>query len=172
MKTFNTILLALLCLCFSCKQTEPAKQQHTAAADSAEIATKAAQLAQQMVQRAKDSMAIAQAVKPLKVKSYGPCPAKVKKCLIANNGGSKAIVVTVKNTSNKKIDMIGVAWVVYNKKHQRLGSSSGKAKKVLPGGGSASYSWGINAEIGTNATASVYSIHYHDGSVWLAGEEM
>lgn len=171
MKALNTILLALLCLLYSC--TEPAKHDNKrSAADSAEIVAKATKMANDMVQRAKDSAAQAQAVKPVQpAKSYGPCPAAVKECVLVEDRHGKSIVVKVKNNSAKKIDVIGVSWVVFNKRNQRIGSSSGKAKKVLAKGKLGSYAWGINAASGTHAKASVYSIHYKDGSVWLSGEE-
>jgi hypothetical protein len=178
MKTLSTIfLVALLCLLYSCtQQSQKTVVIKRSAADSAEIMAKATRLANDMVQRAKDSLANAQAAaKPVvharTVKSYGPCPAMVKECLLVEDRNGKAIIVTLKNNSTKKIDVIGVSWVVYNKHGERIGSSSGKAKKVLAKGKSGSYSWGINAASGTHAKASVYSIHYKDGSVWLSGED-
>ncbi|HTD98467.1 MAG TPA: FxLYD domain-containing protein [Mucilaginibacter sp.] len=172
MKTLNTILLALLCLFYSCKQPVPATAKRSTA-DSLEIVAKATKLAQEMVQRAKDSVANTQPGKAATVhieKSYGPCPAAVKECLITTDSHGKSIIVTLKNNSKKKIDMVGVSWTVYNKQGKKLGSSSGKARKLLANGRSASYSWGINAETGTRAKASIYSIHYKDGTVWLSGE--
>jgi hypothetical protein len=168
MKTLNTILLALLCLFYSCKQPVPVTAKRSTA-DSLEIEAKAAKLAQEMVQHAKDSAANAKPAIAHVEKSYGPCPAAVKECLISTDSHGKSIIVTLKNNSKKKIDMVGISWTVYNKQGKKLGSSSGKAKKLLANGRSASYSWGINAETGTRAKASIYSIHYKDGTVWLSG---
>src|ERR1700749_971654 len=116
MKTLNTILLALLCLLYSCSQP-PKSKAMASTGDSAEIVAKATKMANEMMQRAKDSAAKAQAaVKPVRpAKSYGPCPATVKECLIVEDRHGKAIIVKLINNSAKKIDVIGVSWVVFNK---------------------------------------------------------
>ncbi|MGZ3812351.1 MAG: FxLYD domain-containing protein [Mucilaginibacter sp.] len=174
MKTLTTtIFAALLCLFYSCKQADRSTAKRSAA-DSLEIQAKATQLAQQMMQRAKDSLAKAKPVATThKVKSYGPCPAVVKKCSVVNDvRGTKAILVTLKNNSGKRIDAVRIAWVVYNKQDKRIGGSSGMAKKELPKGKSTSYSWDINAPSGTHAKASVTTIHYKDGSVWKSDADL
>lgn len=170
MKTLNTILLAGLCLFYSCTPPDKKSAHQRSAADSLEIVAKATQLAKVMLQHAKDSAAKAQAAQIKRNRYYGPCPAAIKECQVSTDRHGKSIIVTLKNNSAKKIAVVGIQWVVYNKAGKRLGASSGKAKKPLAGGHSASYAWGINAATGTHAKASVYSILYKDGSVWLAGD--
>lgn len=156
---------ALLCFTFSCSQP-PTNTEAKRRADSLAIAHKADSLAKLMLQHQKDSLAKLQAVRPRH--HYGPCPVSVKTCALVGSGAAKAIVVTIKNNSAKKIAAVKLGWTVFNHKNQRLGSSAGMAKRALAKGGSGSYSWGVNAESGTRAIASVASIHYADGSVWMA----
>src|SRR5258708_6211300 len=96
MKTLNTITLALLCLCYSCSQPTP-NAALKRKADSLDIIAKANKMAQQIIQRSKDSAANAQrahdsqaAAQPRR--NYGPCPVAVKKCLLISDGhGGKAL---------------------------------------------------------------------------------
>ena len=68
--------MALLCLSYSCKQSTPGTTKRSAA-DSLEIQAKATKMAQEMIQRAKDSLAKSSACKrqhcgrPASLKSYG-----------------------------------------------------------------------------------------------------
>jgi hypothetical protein len=182
MKPLTTISLAFLCLFYSCKQSDrgaPTKiteqgVSKRSVADSIEIEAKATKMAHDMMQRAKDSAANVpkKVVRTAPAKSYGPCPAAIKECLVVTDRNGKSIIVTLKNNSAKKIDVVGISWVVYNKANKRIGSSNGKAKKVLARGKSTSYAWDINASTGTHAKASVSSIHYKDGSLWQAGNDM
>ncbi|MBS1501657.1 MAG: hypothetical protein JST32_06325 [Bacteroidetes bacterium] len=176
-KTLTTMIAACVCLIFSCSEPRPDADLKRRA-DSIDIQRKAAQIAKRMMKQAQDNAAQAgsrkdsiETPKHLAAKTVrvsGPCPVKVSACLVVSDEHGKGIVVTLKNTSHKKIAMVDVAWVVYNKQNERLGSSGGKAKKTLPAGRTASYAWGINAEHGTHAKASVRSIRYNDGSVWTA----
>jgi hypothetical protein len=179
-KTLTTIFAVTACLVFSCSEPKP-NADLKRRADSVDIQRKAAQIARRMMKQAQDSAALAQhadsdslaAPKHLTAKTVrpsGPCPVSVRACSLVTDSHGKSIIVTIKNTSRKKIAMVGVSWVVFNKHNQRLGSSGGKAKKMLPAGKTASYAWGVNAESGTHAKASVYTILYKDGSVWTAGE--
>ncbi|MDB5137000.1 MAG: hypothetical protein JWP37_3603 [Mucilaginibacter sp.] len=182
MKPLTTISLALLCLFYSCKQSDRAaptkiSDQGTSkrsVADSIEIQAKATKMAHDMMQHAKDSASNTskRIVHAVPARSFGPCPAAIKECLVVTDRNGKSIIVTLKNNSAKKIDVVGISWVVYNKLNKRIGNSNGKAKKVLARGKSTSYAWGINASTGTHAKASVYSIHYKDGSLWQAGGDM
>jgi hypothetical protein len=156
----------LLCFTFSCSQP-PRNTEAKRRADSLAIAHKADSLAKLMLQQKQDSLAKAQAAARRK-HHYGPCPVSVKTCALVGSGAGKAIVVTIKNISAKRIAAVKLAWTVFNRKNQRLGSSAGMAKKLLAKGSVGSYSWGVNAESGTRAIASVASIHYADGSVWMA----
>jgi len=174
MKTFNTILPALLCFClfFSCKQPPQPDAALKRRADSVELQAKAAKMALEMLQRAKDSIANARGAENHEAaarpeKSYGPCPAVVRTCAVVSDlRGGKAIVVTLKNNSSKKIDAVKLGWTVFNKKDQKLGASSGMAKKDLAKGRTASYSWGINAPTGTRGKATIVYLHFKDGSIW------
>jgi len=164
--TLTTIIAALLCLAYSCTQP-PHDTEAKRRADSLALQTKAAELAKQILQHQKDSLAQAQATRVKR--SYGPCPVAIKKCTLASQSdGSKAIIVTVKNVSARKIDAVKLAWSVYNNKGERIGGSSGMAKRQLQKGLTGSYSWVVNARSGIRARASVAMIHYHDGSVWMA----
>jgi hypothetical protein len=164
--TLSTIIAALLCLSYSCTQP-PHYTEAQRSADSLALQAKAAALAKQMLQHQKDSIAAAEAVRAKR--SYGPCPVAIKKCALAvQPNGSKAIIVTVKNVSSRKIDAVKLAWTVYNGKGERIGGSSGMAKKALLKGVTGSYAWAVNAHSGASAKASVAAIHYHDGSVWMA----
>jgi len=166
-KILTTIAGAvLLCFTFSCSQP-PHNTDAKRKADSLAIARKADSLAKLMVQQKQDSLAKVQAAIKRR-HHYGPCLVSVKTCALVGSGAAKAIVVTIKNNSAKKIAAVKLAWTVFNRKNQRLGSSAGMAKRDLTKGGTGSYSWGVNAESGTRAIASVASIHYADGSVWMA----
>jgi hypothetical protein len=175
MKPTITILAAALCLFYSCKQATPDAALKRKA-DSLDIVTKANKLAREMLKRAEDSAANVRRAKESAagalskpMRTFGPCLAVIKTCSVITDGhGSKAIIVTLKNNSTKKIDAVRIAWTVYNKAGKAIGSSRGMAKKALARGRSASYSWGINAANGTRAKASIAGIHYHDGSVWAA----
>ncbi|HVV56303.1 MAG TPA: hypothetical protein VHC47_13305 [Mucilaginibacter sp.] len=176
-RTLITIFTALACLVFSCSQPSP-NADLKRRADSIDIQRKATELARQMVQKTKDSLVRAQRIndsiappKQLTAKTVhlsGPCPVTVKECLVVSDRHGKGIIVTLKNTSRKKITAVDVAWVVFNKHKQRLGSSGGKARKLLPAGKTASYAWDIHAENGIYAKASVRAIRYTDGTLWMA----
>jgi hypothetical protein len=157
---------ALLCFTFSCSQP-PRNTGAKREAESLAIARKADSLARLMLQQKQDSLAKVQATVKRR-HNYGPCPVIVKTCALVGSGAAKAIVVTIKNNSAKKIAAVKLGWTVFNRKNQKLGSSAGMAKRALTTGGIGSYSWGVNAESGTRAIASVASIHYADGSVWMA----
>ncbi|MFI5160668.1 MAG: hypothetical protein ACHQHN_05290 [Sphingobacteriales bacterium] len=170
MKTFNTIAFMSLCLLYACTEPHPntALQRK---ADSLDLVTKANKLAAEIVKRHDDSIAAAQRAEVHVHKDYGPCPVALKKCqLVADGHGGKALVVSVRNASGKKIDMVHLAWTVYNKQGKVIGGSNGKAKKLLAAGKSAGYSWPVNAASGTRATASVAGLHFNDGSVWMAAD--
>jgi hypothetical protein len=172
-KTLNTIALALLCLLYSCTEPTP-NAALKRKADSLDLALKANKLAAGIVKRRDDSIAAAKHAQDSLAeahphKDYGPCPVTLRKCsLVADGHGGKALVVSVKNASGRKIDMVHLAWTVYNKQGKVIGSSNGKAKKLLANGKSAGYSWPVNAPNGKRATASVAGLHFADGSVWMA----
>jgi len=177
MRTF-TIIAALVCLLSACSQPAPDAALKRKA-DSLEILAKATKMARQMVKmkRSEDSVAYvapdsltAAVPKPKIVHNYGPCPVTIKKCAVVNDlrGNGKAIVVHLKNISSKKIASVKLAWTVYNKKDERIGSSTGMAKKDLAKGKTASYSWGINAPSGIRGKATVAAIKYKDGTEWRA----
>ena len=169
-KTFTMITLASLCLLYSCTEPTP-NAALKRKADSLDLALKANKLAAEIVKRKEDSAAHAKdsVAEAHPHKDYGPCPVSLKKCsLVADGHGGKAIVVSVKNASGRKIDMVHLAWTVYNKQGKVIGSSNGKAKKLLAAGKSAGYSWPVNAPNGKRATASVAGLHFADGSVWMA----
>jgi hypothetical protein len=164
--TLTTVIAALLCLAYSCTQP-PHDTEAKRRADSLALQAKAAELAKQMLQHHEDSIAQAKAASLRRI--YGPCPVAIKTCLlVGQSNGAKAIVVTVKNVSSRKIDAVKLAWTVYNGKGERIGRSSGMAKKQLQKGLTGSYSWAVNAKTGIRAKASVAVIHYHDGSFWMA----
>jgi hypothetical protein len=168
-KTLNTVALALLCLCYACTEPTP-NAALKRKADSADLAARANKMAAEIVKRKEDSAAHAKdslaALQPRR--NYGPCPVAVKKCTLISDGhGGKALIVSLKNSSGKKIDMVHLAWTVYNKQGNAIGSSNGKAKKPLAGGKTAGFSWPVNAPNGIRATASVYGLHFKDGSVWM-----
>jgi len=167
-KTFTIITLASLCLLYSCTEPKPnAALQRKA--DSLDLVTKANKMAAEIVKRRDDSIAAAKSTEIHIHKDYGPCPVSLKKCsLVADGHGGKALVISVKNASRKKIDMVHLAWTVYNKQGKVIGGSNGKAKKLLAAGKSAGYSWPVNAPNGKRATASVAGLHFADGSVWMA----
>lgn len=172
MKTLNTILLALLCLCYSCNQPAP-NAALKRKADSADLAARANKMAAEIVKRKEDSAAHAKdgeaATQPRR--NYGPCPVTVKKCsLVADGHGGKALIVSLKNSSGKKIDMVHLSWTVYNKQGNAIGSSNGKAKKALAVGKTAGFSWPVNAPNAIRAKASVYGLRFKDGSVWMVAD--
>ena len=164
-KTFTTILLASLCLFYSCKQSEQ-KAATVPVADTTHITAKVAK---------KDTDTVAAIHRPknvvnveaLYLKSRRTCPATIRKCSVVTDiSGSRAIIVNLQNTTNKKIGAVKVWWIVYNRSGKMVGNSNGMAKKELARGKSASYSWGINANKGSTAKAFVYIIRYGDGSSW------
>ena len=176
-KTLTTISMALLCAFYSCS-TPPNNTAAKRRADSLALQAKAAAMAKQMMQHEKDSLAHADSLARRHAdahaaihKNYGPCPVSIKTCSVVTDRNGKAVIVTLKNISSKKIDAVRIAWTVYNKAGKVIGGSKGSAKKVLAKGQSSSYAWGINAPSGTRAKASVAGIHYHDGSVWAAAED-
>jgi len=57
---------------------------------------------------------------------------------------------------------------VYNKQGRAIGSSNGKAKKMLTVGKTAGFSWPVNAPNGIRAQVSVSGLHFKDGSVWMS----
>jgi hypothetical protein len=169
-RTLTTISAALLCALYSCT-TPPTNSAARHSADSLALQAKATALAKQMVQHQKDSVAHADSLARMHAvihKNYGPCPVAIKTCSVVSDHNGKSVIVTLKNISSKKIDMVRIAWTVYNKSGKAIGGSRGMARKVLPRGKSGSYAWGINAPSGTRARASVAGISYHDGSVWAA----
>ncbi len=173
MKTLNTILLGVLCLCYGCKQPEPDAALKRKA-DSLEIIKKAKALAHEMLmQRSQDSTLYVPPGKPSAAvvqprRNYGTCPVAIKKCTLVSDGhGGKALIVSLKNGSGKKIDMVHLAWTVYNRQGRAIGSSNGKAIKALAGGKTAGFAWPVNAPNGVRAKASVYGLRFKDGSVWM-----
>jgi len=168
-RTAFTTIAAALCLLYSCSQP-PHDTEAKRRADSLAIQTKAAELAKQMLQHQKDSLAHADSLANLHAarRNYGPCPVAIKKCSLSTDHNGKSVIVTLRNASAKKIETVHIAWTVYNKAGKAIGGSNGKAKKMLAQGQSSSYSWGINAPNGTTAKASVAGIRYSDGSVWMA----
>jgi hypothetical protein len=164
-RTLTTISMALLCLFYSCS-APPNNTAMQRRADSLALQAKAAAMAKQMMQHEKDSLARAEAARVRH--SYGPCPVSIKTCNVVSDHNGKAVIVTLKNISSKKIDAVRIAWTVYNKAGKAIGGSKGSAKKALARGQSSSYAWGINAPSGTRAKASVAGIRYTDGSVWAA----
>lgn len=172
-KTALTTIAAALCLLFSCTQP-PHDTAAKRRADSLALQAKAAALAKQMMQHEKDSLAHADSLARMHAvvhRNYGPCPVAIKTCSVVSDRSGKAVIVTLKNISSKKIDAVRISWTVYNKAGKAIGGSRGMAKKALAGGKSGSYAWGINAPSGIRAKASVAGIHYHDGSVWAAAED-
>lgn len=167
-KSCVTILAVTLCLLYSCNQPQPDAALKRRA-DSIELHNKARKMALEMMKRAEDSTAYAAGHQVARsVKSYGPCPASIKTCAVVNDlRGGKAIVITLKNVSAKKIASVKLAWTVYNKAGRAIGSSAGMAKKELAKGRTGSYSWEINAPSGLRGKASVAGIYYKDGTKWL-----
>jgi len=163
-KTFTAILLASFCLFYSCKQSE---QKATAVpnVDTAHITAKVAK-------KDTDTVAVQHPkylvnVEALYLKSRRTCPATIRKCSVVTDiSGSRAIIVNLQNTTDKKIGAVKVWWIVYNKSGKMVGNSNGMAKKALARGKSASYSWAINANKNSTAKAFVYIIRYGDGSSW------
>lgn len=167
-KSCVTIFAAALCLLYSCNQPQPDAALKRRA-DSIELNNKARKMALEMMKRAEDSTAYAAGHQVARtVKSYGPCPASIKTCAVVNDlRGGKAIVITLKNVSAKKIASVKLAWTVYNKAGKAIGGSAGMAKKELAKGRTGSYSWEINAPSGLRGKASVAGIYYKDGTKWL-----
>ncbi len=183
MRTYRTIyflpLMAAVSLVFSCKSPQPDAALKRRA-DSLDAQLKIAKLAQQQAQHTADSALRAQRIKdsldrlstaehkeaPKAVPHYGPCPVVVKASYLTGGAVNKAIIVSLKNTSKKKIDAVKLTWTVYNHAGKAIGSSGGMAKKNLAKGRSGSYSWSVNAPNGTKAKASVAYVHYADGTVW------
>src|SRR5437588_8721565 len=137
MKTLNTILLGVFCLCYGCKQPVP-NAALKRKADSLEIIKKAKALAREMLmQRSQDSTLYVPPGKPGAAivqprHNYGPCPVAIKKCTLISDGhGGKALIVSLKNGSGKKIDMVHLSWTVYNKQGRAIGNTTGKANKML-----------------------------------------
>lgn len=165
MKTLNTILLAFLCLIYSCTQPVQKTSAAKPAADTAKV------LAKVVIKKSPEKVIRAKRAKTslndLYAKSKRTCPVLVKKCnIVVGGNGSRAIIVTLQNNTAKKIGAVKVSWIVYNRSGQQIGNSSGMAKKEVARGRSASYSWDIYAHNGTLAKAFVYNIHYKDGSMW------
>jgi len=183
MRTFRTIyylpLFAAVSLVFSCKSPQPDAALKRRA-DSLDAQLKIAKLAQQQAQRTADSALRAQHVKdslakiaavehkeaPKATPHYGPCPVIVKASYLTGSAVNKAIIVSLKNTSKKKIDAVKLTWTVYNHAGKAIGSSGGMAKKNLAKGRAGSYSWSVNAPNGTKAKAAVAYVHFADGTVW------
>lgn len=171
MKPLITIAALSLCLFYSCNRPRPDANLKRRV-DSIELQAKAKKMAQEMLQHEKDSIADAKSGRHEAVahamRSYGPCPAAIKTCAVVSDlRGGKAIVISLKNVSGKKIGSVKLAWTVYNKAGQALGSSAGMAKKELAKGKTSTYSWEINAPNGTRGKASVAGIFYKDGTKWL-----
>src|SRR5579872_4513569 len=150
MKTLNTILLALLCLCYGCKQPK-ADAVLKRRADSLD-SVKKAKAHDKLMQSAQDSTLYVPPAKGGAAKvqprhNYGPCPVAIKKCTLISDGhGGKALVVSLKNGSGKRIDMVHLAWTVYNKQGRAIGSSNGKAIKTLAVGKTAGFAWPVRSE--------------------------
>ena len=183
MRTYRTIyflpLMAAVCLVFSCKSPQPDAALKRKA-DSLEAQLKIAKLAQQQAQQRADSALRAQHLKdslakiaaaepkaaPKAEPHYGPCPVLVKASYLTGGGANNAIIVSLKNTSKKKIDAVKLTWTVYNHAGKAIGNSGGMAKKNLAKGRAGSYSWSVNAPNGTKAKAAVAYVHFADGTVW------
>jgi hypothetical protein len=168
-KPFVTIAAVSLCFLFSCNRPKPDADLKRRV-DSIELQAKAKKMAQEMMARMKDSVANAggHEVAAREAINYGPCPAAIKTCAVVNDlRGGKAIVISLKNVSGKKIGSVKLSWTVYNKAGKALGSSAGMAKKELVKGKTNKYSWEINAPNGTRGKASVAGIYYKDGTKWL-----
>ena len=118
----------------------------------------------------KDSLAKIAAAEPKAAPKaephYGPCPVLVKASYLTGGGANNAIIVSLKNTSKKKIDAVKLTWTVYNHAGKAIGNSGGMAKKNLAKGRAGSYSWSVNAPNGTKAKAAVAYVHFADGTVW------
>lgn len=168
MKTLNTILLALICLFYSCTQQSPkvpaappADSTRTAATPTVKPSDTVAQVKVKVKVKNKDN------TDELYARSRRSCPVVVKKCyLVTDINGSRAIVVTMQNNAPKKMSAVKVVWTVFNRSGKTLGIANGMAKKALARGRTASYSWAVNMHSSARAKAFIYSIRYQDGSVW------
>jgi hypothetical protein len=170
MRTLTTILLASVCLLYSCRQSDKPAKPAAHAADSTKSAKDTTAKTPDQATK-KDSNIVVhhrhENPEDLYAKSRLSCPVIVKKCsIVTSRGGLKDVVVTIQNNAVKKISTIKIAWILYNKSGKKLDYSNGMAKKEVARGRSASYSWDIDTRKATKAKAFVYSIRYKDGTTW------
>lgn len=167
MKTnFTTILFAVLCLCYSCKSPVPTVRSVAAARDTIKIHDTVT-----VIKKTTDTVAKAKAVQAdpedLYAKSKSSCPVSLKKCSLVNGrAGLKDIIVSLQNRTSKKISMVKIGWLIYNRSGKRVGYSTGLAKKEVAKGKSASYSWDVDTHAAFRAKAFICSLRYKDGSRW------
>ena len=137
MRNLTAIILASLCLFYSCKQSS---SSNTTAKriDTVYLPAKTTAKAPDTLKA--DSLKPVAAKSPsmdidaLYAKSKLSCPVTVRKCSIASLGhGSKAVIVTLYNNTTRKISALKIWWIVYNKTGKQIGNSSGMAKKEVAG---------------------------------------
>jgi hypothetical protein len=103
----------------------------------------------------------------LYTRSKRNCPVSLKKCSLVNGrAGLKGIIISLQNRTSRKIAMVKIGWLLYNKSGKRISYSTGLAKKEVSKGKSASYSWDIDTHAAFRAKAFICSLRYKDGSKW------